>query len=45
MDQSIEMQKKFAWISYPVILIFNLILGFVTCLIGGLIMKKENTSI
>lgn len=45
MDQSIEMQKKFAWISYPVILIFNLILGFVTGLIGGLIMKKENTSI
>jgi hypothetical protein len=41
MDQGIEMQKKFAWISYPVILIINIIIGLVVGLIGGLIMKKQ----
>lgn len=41
MDQSIEMQKNFAWISYPVILIINIIIGLIVGLIGGLIMKKE----
>ncbi|MFS4415261.1 DUF4199 domain-containing protein [Maribacter sp. 2307ULW6-5] len=41
MDQGIEMQKKFAWISYPIILIFNIIIGLVVGLIVGLIMKKE----
>ena len=41
MDQGIEMQKKFAWISYPVILIMNVIIGLIVGLIGGLIMKKQ----
>ncbi len=39
-DQGIEMQKKFAWVTYPVILIFNIIIGLIVGLIGGLIMKK-----
>lgn len=39
-DQGIEMQKKFAWISYPVILIINVVIGLVIGLITGLIMKK-----
>ena len=41
-DQGIEMQKSFAWVTYPIILIFNIIIGLVFGLIGGLIMKKQN---
>ncbi len=40
-DQGIEMQKNFAWLTYPIILIFNIIIGLVIGLIGGLIMKKQ----
>ena len=40
-DQGIEMQKSFAWISYPVILILNVIIGLVVGLIAGLILKKQ----
>lgn len=40
-DQGIEMQKKFAWVSYPIILIFNIIIGLVVGLITGLILKKQ----
>jgi len=40
-DQGIEMQKSFAWLTYPIILIFNIIIGLVFGLIGGLIMKKQ----
>lgn len=40
-DQGIEMQKKFAWISYPVILILNVIIGLVAGLIAGLILRKQ----
>ena len=39
-DQGIEMQKKFAWIAYPVILIIQAVIGLVVGLIGGLIFKK-----
>lgn len=40
-DQGMEMQKKFAWLAYPFILIFNIILGLVAGLVFGLIMKNE----
>jgi len=40
-DQGIEIQKGFAWVTYPIILIFNIIIGLVIGLIGGLIMKKQ----
>ncbi|WP_422079650.1 DUF4199 domain-containing protein [Ulvibacterium sp.] len=40
-DQGIEMQKKFAWMSYPIILIMNIVIGLIVGLIGGLIMKKQ----
>ncbi len=40
-NQMGEMQKKFAWVSYPVILIFNTLLGLVFGLISGLILKKQ----
>ena len=39
-DQGIEMQKKFAWIAYPVILIIQAVIGLIAGLIGGLIFKK-----
>lgn len=40
-DQGIEMQKKFAWVSYPIILIFNILIGLLVGLVGGLIFKKQ----
>ncbi len=40
-DQGMEMQNKFKFIAYPVILIFNAIIGLVAGLILGLIMKKD----
>jgi len=40
-NQGIEMQKKFAWVSYPIIIIFNVIIGLVVGLITGLILKKQ----
>src|SRR5690606_29683862 len=44
LDNAIEMQKKFFWIAYPMILIFNLFIGFIVSLITGLAMKKEGTT-
>ncbi|MGB3150504.1 MAG: DUF4199 domain-containing protein [Maribacter sp.] len=44
MDQGIEMQKKFAWISYPVILIINIFIGLIVGLIGGLILRKQESA-
>tara|TARA_R110001606_G_C15080782_1_gene617226 strand:+ start:75 stop:596 length:522 start_codon:yes stop_codon:yes gene_type:complete len=43
-DQGIEMQKSFAWISYPVILIMNVVIGLIVGLITGLIVKKEEAA-
>lgn len=43
-NQGIEMQKSFAWISYPVILIMNVVIGLVVGLITGLIVKKEEAA-
>ncbi|EAR01620.1 DUF4199 domain-containing protein [Maribacter sp. HTCC2170] len=40
-DQGIEMQKSFAWVSYPIILVMNIIIGLIFGLISGLIMKKQ----
>lgn len=40
-DQGIEMQKKFAWVAYPIIIIFNILIGLVVGLVGGLIFKKQ----
>ncbi|RNC89759.1 MAG: DUF4199 domain-containing protein [Allomuricauda sp.] len=40
-DQGLEMQKKFAWMAYPIVLIFNIILGLIAGLIFGLIMKND----
>ncbi|MDT0607179.1 DUF4199 domain-containing protein [Croceitalea rosinachiae] len=43
-DQGMEMQKKFAYLAYPFILIIQTILGLIAGLIGGLIMKKEQST-
>ncbi len=40
-EQGMEMQKRFAWIQYPVILIMNCVIGLVLGLITGLILKKS----
>ena len=39
--QSKEMGLKFWWMSYPVILIVNVLIGLVIGLVGGLIFKKS----
>ncbi|MGS2760717.1 DUF4199 domain-containing protein [Sinomicrobium sp. M5D2P9] len=39
-DNAIQMQQKFFWITYPIILIFNMFIGFVVALIVGAILKK-----
>lgn len=44
-NQGIEMQKSFAWLTYPIILIFNIIIGLVIGLIGGLILKKQKATL
>jgi len=41
MDQGLEMQKKYAWVSYPIIILFNVILGLIVGLLAGLVMKKQ----
>jgi hypothetical protein len=41
-DKGVEMQKKFAWMAYPAILIINVITGLIIGLIAGLILKKQN---
>lgn len=43
-DQGIEMQKSFAWLSYPIILIINIVIGLVVGLITGLILKKQEAA-
>ncbi|SFR31229.1 Protein of unknown function [Robiginitalea myxolifaciens] len=40
-QQQTEMGVKFFWIGYPVILIVSTLIGLVTGLIGGLILKKS----
>ena len=42
-NQAIEMQRKFLWITYPFILLFNIFAGFIISLIAGLTMKKEES--
>jgi hypothetical protein len=40
-DQQYQGTIDYFWVSYPVILIFNVIMGLVIGLIGGLIFKKS----
>ncbi len=43
-NQGVEMQKSFAWIAYPAIIIINVGIGLVIGLVTGLIMKKQKPS-
>lgn len=43
-EQQKEQSLKFWWMGYPVILIFNIILGLILGLISGLILKKAKPS-
>ncbi|WP_405246212.1 DUF4199 domain-containing protein [Cellulophaga sp. Asnod2-G02] len=40
LENMLEMQSKFNWIIYPAMLVMNLVVGFFTALITGLILKK-----
>ena len=39
--QGVEMQKKFAWLAYPIGIIINVLLGLIIGLVTGLFMKKQ----
>lgn len=39
--QGVEMQKKFAWVTYPILLLFNVILGLIIGFFTGLFLKKQ----
>lgn len=43
-NQGIEMNKSFAWISYPILIIINVLIGLIFGLITGLILKKEEAA-
>ena len=43
-NQGIEMNKSFAWISYPILIIINVLIGLIIGLITGLILKKEEAA-
>ena len=40
-DQNLEMQNKFKFLAYPILLILNALIGLIAGLIFGLIMKKD----
>lgn len=40
-QQGVEMQKSFAWLTYPIVIIINILIGLIIGLITGLIMKKQ----
>lgn len=44
MDQNIAMQKKYAWIWYPSMVILFVLIGLIVGLVTGLVMKKEKTA-
>lgn len=41
LDQMVEMQKQFAWVTYPTILIMSMFLGLVVGILTGLFVKKS----
>lgn len=40
-DQGVEMQKKFSWMAYPIVIILNIIIGLIIGVIVGAIMKNK----
>ena len=41
LDQIVAMQKNFAWVTYPTLLVMNTIMGLIIGLVSGLILKKN----
>lgn len=41
LDQALEMQKKFLWITYPAMIIMNTLLGLVIGVLTGIVLKKK----
>lgn len=39
-NQGVEMQKSFAWLAYPFVIIINIIIGLVIGAIAGAVMKN-----
>jgi hypothetical protein len=39
-QQGVDMQKKFAWLAYPFVILFNIIVGLIIGGLTGLIMKN-----
>ena len=39
--QGVEMQKKFAWVVYPIGIIINVVIGLIIGLVTGLVMKRQ----
>jgi len=40
-NQGVEMQRNFAWMAYPIVIIFNIIIGLVIGVITGAIMQNK----
>ncbi|WP_340198980.1 DUF4199 domain-containing protein [Ascidiimonas sp. W6] len=40
-EDIVNTQKEYVWLTYPTIIIFNLFIGFVVSLIMGFVLKKE----
>ncbi len=40
-DQAIETQKSMKWITYPMMIIMNTLLGLIIGLLSGVILKKK----
>jgi len=40
-NQGVEMQKKFAWLAYPIVIVFNILIGLIIGAITGAIMKNN----
>jgi len=40
-DKGVEMQRNFAWMAYPIVIIFNIIIGLIIGVITGAIMQNK----
>ncbi|WP_224490991.1 DUF4199 domain-containing protein [Robertkochia flava] len=42
-ENAVQSQRDFFWVTYPILIIFNLFVGFIVSLVIGLIMRKEQS--
>lgn len=43
LSEKLASQRSLAWITYPIILLFNIALGFITSFIAGIVLKTKET--